>query len=57
MTEQNRRESIRPLPPVGRARGLLAVWQQTRREAEMRLRRGVFDPQFQLPQAEVEWQL
>ena len=40
MTEQNRQESIRPLPPVGRARGFLDVWQQMKREAEMRFRRG-----------------
>ena len=30
----------RALPPVGRARGLLAIWQETRREQEIRLRRG-----------------
>ena len=36
---RQRQEGIRPLPPVGRARGLLAIWEQTRREEEMRIRR------------------
>ena len=27
-----RQEGMRPLPKVGRARGLIAVWEQTRRE-------------------------
>ena len=37
---RQRQESIRPLPSVGRARGLITIWEQTRREEEMRLRRG-----------------
>ena len=40
MSEKNKQENIRQLPHVGRARGLLAVWQQARREAEIILRRG-----------------
>ena len=33
-----RQESSRPLPSVGRARGLTAIVEMTRREEEMRLR-------------------
>ena len=39
MTDNNVKENNRHLPHVGRVRGLIAVWQQTRWEAEMWLRR------------------
>ena len=42
--DQNRQaqgqEGMRPLPTVGRSRGLIVVWERTRREEEMR--RGEF---------------
>ena len=39
MSNKNEQESIRQLPHGGRVRGFIAVRQQMRREAEMRLRR------------------
>ena len=54
MTDQDqirqRQGSIIPLPPVGRARELIAVWAQTRREEGMRLRRGgIWTPMSETP--------
>ena len=54
MTDQDqtrqRQESIRPLATVGRARGFITVWQQTRRGEKMRLRRGgMWTPMSQTP--------
>ena len=50
MTDQDqnrqgqRQEGMRPLSIVGRARGLITVWEQMQREEEMRLRRGESGP-------------